>query len=111
MFNARLLLEGYAQHVTFPPNVRYAGYFRIYQTEARQNQRGLWELASEEVAVGSAHPEISFESEYVGNKNSLVFHRPSCNGAATMKAKNRVILESRQKAIEEGFKPCPICKP
>ncbi|MDR3279515.1 MAG: hypothetical protein LBT23_03290 [Synergistaceae bacterium] len=53
----------------------------------------------------------TLKSNTLGTKNSRVFHRPSCDGAATMNAKNRIIIESREKAIEEGFKPCPTCKP
>lgn len=42
MFNAILLAEGYAQLLTIPPNVRYVDAFRILQTEARQQGKGLW---------------------------------------------------------------------
>jgi len=34
MFNARLLLEGYAQVLTIPPNVKYADMFAGFQREA-----------------------------------------------------------------------------
>ncbi|ODN29987.1 thermonuclease family protein [Fervidobacterium thailandense] len=44
MFNAILLLEGYAQIMTVPPNVKYADVFVELQREARQNSRGLWSL-------------------------------------------------------------------
>ncbi|MBU4252917.1 MAG: thermonuclease family protein [Candidatus Omnitrophica bacterium] len=40
--NARIVQEGYASLMTYPPNVKYADLFlKLYQ-EARQNQRGLW---------------------------------------------------------------------
>lgn len=42
MLNARLVLAGYAQVATFPPNVRYVEHFTRYQTEAREANRGLW---------------------------------------------------------------------
>jgi micrococcal nuclease len=42
MLNARLLLDGYAQVYTFPPNVKYVDHFTGYQTEAREAGRGLW---------------------------------------------------------------------
>ncbi|HAA90521.1 MAG: Nuclease (SNase domain protein) [Thermoanaerobacterales bacterium 50_218] len=45
MFNAHLLLEGYAQVMTVPPNVRYAEFFREFQEEARETGKGLWGLA------------------------------------------------------------------
>lgn len=46
MFNARLLVEGYAQLMTVPPDVRYAGAFVPLQADARLARRGLWGLPS-----------------------------------------------------------------
>ena len=46
MFNARLLLNGYARLMTIPPNVKYVDRFKEYQTEARENQKGLWSDAN-----------------------------------------------------------------
>ena len=42
MFNARLLLEGYAQTMTIQPNVRYSEMFVKFQREARESGKGLW---------------------------------------------------------------------
>ena len=41
-WNALLVAEGYAQQLTIPPNVTYAGLFRRLVAEARQKDRGLW---------------------------------------------------------------------
>ncbi len=41
MFNAELLLEGYAQVMTVPPNVKYADLFAKLQREAREAEKGL----------------------------------------------------------------------
>jgi micrococcal nuclease len=46
MLNARLVIDGYAQTATYPPNVRYVDYFTRYQTEAREAGRGLWGLTA-----------------------------------------------------------------
>ena len=43
-FNAQLLLEGYAQLLTIPPNNDYAEQYRAFQAEARKANRGLWGL-------------------------------------------------------------------
>ncbi|MGI9862839.1 thermonuclease family protein [Moorella naiadis] len=45
MFNARLLLDGYAQVMTVPPNVKYADMFVKFQREAREQNKGLWGVA------------------------------------------------------------------
>ncbi len=42
MYNARLLLEGYAQLMTVQPNSRYANLFVHFQREAREAGKGLW---------------------------------------------------------------------
>jgi micrococcal nuclease len=41
-WNALLAAEGYAQQLTIPPNVTYAGLFRRLVAEARREHRGLW---------------------------------------------------------------------
>ena len=41
-WNELLVAEGYAQQLTIPPNVTYAGLFRQLAREARQHDRGLW---------------------------------------------------------------------
>ncbi|HVE91395.1 MAG TPA: thermonuclease family protein [Actinomycetota bacterium] len=48
MFNARLLLDGFAQVMTVPPNVKYAELFVLLQSEAREARTGLWGLDPEE---------------------------------------------------------------
>jgi micrococcal nuclease len=42
MFNEILLIEGYANVMTVPPNVRFAEKFVTLEREARENQKGLW---------------------------------------------------------------------
>ena len=49
------------------------------------------------------------EEYYIGNTNSLKFHRPSCSGLPA--ERNRAVLETLDAAINGGFEPCGICKP
>ena len=42
MFNAKLLLDGYAQVMTVQPNSRYSEIFVRFQREAREEKKGLW---------------------------------------------------------------------
>lgn len=42
MHNASLLLAGYAQLMTIPPNVKHVKSFAEFQAEARESRRGLW---------------------------------------------------------------------
>ena len=41
--NAKLVAEGYARVLTVPPNVRFASVFRTLETEARDEERNLWQ--------------------------------------------------------------------
>lgn len=47
--------------------------------------------------------------DYIGNKNSRVFHRSSC--ANLPAEKNRVSFSSREEAVTAGFRPCKNCEP
>jgi micrococcal nuclease len=40
--NGELVWRGYAQAATYPPNARYADYFRALEGQARTASRGLW---------------------------------------------------------------------
>lgn len=44
---------------------------------------------------------------FIGNKNSLVFHRDTCSGLP--KEQNRVFFDSYEDAVEAGFSPCGRC--
>lgn len=48
---------------------------------------------------------------YVGNRNSKKFHYPNCNSVGQMKDSNKVILYSREEAIDKGYQPCKNCNP
>jgi len=77
LFNARLLLDGYAQLLTIPPNTRYAERFRDFQSEARDAGCGLWGLdeASGVVFWGDASDHVgqvvTIEGPVVGTYYSV----------------------------------------
>lgn len=48
---------------------------------------------------------------YIGNKNTLKFHYPSCSSVNSMNESNKVMLESRAEAINKGYVPCKTCNP
>jgi len=53
--------------------------------------------------------EASEETYYIGNINTLRFHRPACSGLPA--EKNRVVFNTRNEAINAGHSPCGTCKP
>lgn len=105
MFNARLLLDGYAQAMTVPPNVKYADLFVKLQREAREAGKGLWGAAPAPAAqAGGTAP-------YVGSARSKKFHRADCRYAAETSPANRVEFGSREEAVRQGYVPCKVCNP
>lgn len=102
MFNAELLLSGYARVMTVPPNVKYADYFVNYQREAREETRGLWGLPGE-----SAQPE----QYYVASARSNKYHRPDCRWGKQISPANLVRFDTVDAALDTGYQPCRACKP
>lgn len=49
------------------------------------------------------------EVKYIGNKNSKVFHYPTCKNLPA--EKNQVSFSTRDEAVDAGYKPCGNCKP
>jgi len=116
LFNARLVIDGYAQQMTIPPNVKYADYFGSFADEARYEGKGLWGgdggSSSEDVAPAVAAPAQSGSSaHYIGNRNTMKFHIPACSSVGQMNPANKVALSSRNKAISGGYVPCKRCNP
>lgn len=52
MFNAILVLEGYAQPSTYPPDVTYSEYFVKFAREAREQGVGLWQYGKDGTTKG-----------------------------------------------------------
>lgn len=58
----------------------------------------------------ASQPEVPSQGapiRYIGNKNSLVFHRSECTGLPAQK--NQVELDSYEAAVEAGYTPCSRC--
>ncbi|PLR92006.1 thermonuclease family protein [Bacillus sp. T33-2] len=52
MFNADLVLNGYAEPSTYNPDVKYSDYFVKFAREARESNSGLWAFGSEGTTKG-----------------------------------------------------------
>jgi micrococcal nuclease len=42
LFNAQIIIDGYASISTYQPDVKYVDYFKLYNSEARDKKIGLW---------------------------------------------------------------------
>ncbi|MEW5933446.1 MAG: stalk domain-containing protein [Bacillota bacterium] len=69
MFNAELLLEGYAHVMTVPPDVRYADLFVWLAREAREAGRGLWGAGGEGQAASIVIASVDLKGEVVVVEN------------------------------------------
>jgi competence protein ComEC len=63
---------------------------------------------NENTQTNPTSPTVN-EQYYIGNVNSLRFHRPSCSSLPA--EHNRIIHETREDAISEGYQPCGTCRP
>lgn len=74
-----------------------------------------WEVASQDFPSKDKHPETpappETEDHYVGNSNSMKFHRPSCKYIDNIDEDHKVIFATKQEAIENQYVPCGACKP
>ena len=59
------------------------------------------------VVIGSQNSS----GEFVGSKNSDVYHYPSCSYAQRIKASNLIHFSSSQDARNHGYRPCKVCNP
>lgn len=48
---------------------------------------------------------------YIGNKNSKKYHHADCSGAKDISEKNKIIFESKEQAVNEGYSGCKTCNP
>lgn len=60
----------------------------------------------------AAASDSSAEKTYVLNTNTHKFHDPDCSSVSQMKEKNKkIVTESRNQIIADGYEPCGRCHP
>jgi micrococcal nuclease len=99
MVNERLLQEGLAFCLATRPNVKYESRLLAAQRAAMRARTGLWRDGSEPAG------------RYVGNRNSLRFHRADCPEAKRIARRNRVMFSKRWDAFWSGYAPSRECRP
>jgi endonuclease YncB( thermonuclease family) len=98
--NADLIRNGYARADTSGPNIKYRDALLEAEKRAIADDKGIW-----------LEKKKDTEKEYVGNKRTSTFHRPTCKTLAKLPDKVRIIFHNRSDAIKIGYVPCKICKP
>ncbi len=99
--NAYLVEAGYAQLMTYPPNVKYVELFKKLQNEARLNKRGLWGKIDLSKKTG----------QYLGSLKGKKYHLPTCKWAKKIKKENQIWFSSKKEAEKARYQPCGYCKP
>ena len=94
--NAEMVLAGYALAKRFPPNTRHAAALSALEELAARKKRGMWKTTP---------------SGYIGNRNSMIFHRRICKYGKKMRQKHRVEFSTRKQALTAGYRACRVCKP
>jgi len=51
------------------------------------------------------------QGQFVGSKNSDVYHYPSCSSAKRITSANIIYFVDAQDAVNQDYRPCEICKP
>ncbi len=119
LFNAKLLLDGYGQLLTIPPDVKYVDYFTKYQTEAKKNNKGLWAapamtattLKTTATTQKSTAPQTYNNGGSSGGTTVYItntgkkYHRDGCS---YLKSKIPISLSD---AKAQGYTPCSRCNP
>ncbi|MBM6828368.1 MBL fold metallo-hydrolase [Anaerotignum lactatifermentans] len=59
----------------------------------------------------AASQPVESTAVYIGNSNSMIFHRADCSSVARMSEKNKVSLPSAAEALAQGYRGCKICNP
>ena len=48
---------------------------------------------------------------YIGNARSGIFHYDDCRYVYRMNENNKVYFDTREEAIDYGYRPCKVCNP
>ena len=133
----RLLLTHIAEHIGDASGlnlVKKGGFASAFYTDGVDLSDGVQEYAAVRAVVTSSHDEpsggqvTSFSKKrgqartgslnrdasgesvnFVANRNSELFHHPTCKSVKRINAENITAFKSIEHAIDEGFKPCRAC--
>ncbi|MFK9095025.1 thermonuclease family protein [Bacillus salipaludis] len=67
MYNTDLVLNGYAEPSTYPPDVKYSEYFVKFAREAREANKGLWAFGEQGTTKGDLDSSQNNSSSSGGN--------------------------------------------
>ncbi len=103
MFNAQLVLNGYAEPSTYNPDVKYSEYFRKFGREAREANKGLWAFGNEGTTRGDL--DYSGSSSAAGSSSGSGTGNTSSGSEADSSSSNNSASWSSENQ-SESYKNC-----
>ena len=83
-----------------------------YATGDSKAEDGSAPYGSSAVVTKPSQQNNSSQTTYIGNKNTMKFHYPSCSSVDQMKDSNKVYLTgTREQVIRQGYDSCGRCCP
>lgn len=106
--------EAYDTHSEVVINMPTDNTLNGYRTESSGTETATGEMP-DKISVTEAKPgsggTAATTGNYVGNKNSRVFHKPSCSSIKKTKDENKAYFKERSDAVNQGYSPCKRCNP
>ncbi len=104
--NEMLLKEGLAEIMYIPPSEFYPYNWADSSTHTGDSYNTYTNAHTSDDSSSS-----SDSGNYIGNSNTGKFHESSCKWGQKISEHNKVIFNSRNAAISQGYKPCKVCNP
>lgn len=114
MFNAQLVIGGYAVPKAYAPDLRYVGLFTDLSQAPRSEGRGVWGAPAGAPSnlpdrqfqqKKTAPPQASAGEQAVhGNRRSKIYHLPGQQGYDKISERNIVIFQSAAEAEAAGYR-------
>jgi len=111
--NLELIKNGYAQLLTYSPNVRYVDAFQNAQKDAREAKRGIWGAnglneSPYEFRHGGKKKAENPKKQTIGgnvhvNSKSGIYHKEGCKNYNCHSCSLEL---SEEEAISKGYKKC-----
>ena len=111
----QLPLSYFADGQQIPENLQKGSLDRLIALlwKARRHHNGgsRRRSASNDMGVAPLNENVPAEEVYVANRNSDLFHRPSCKWIERIDERHRLVFRSPREALANNFRPCRACHP
>ncbi len=99
MFNANLVLNGYAEPSTYQPDVKYSEHFVKFAREAREKDKGLWAYGENGTTKGDLDPKEE-------KATATTTKPPSSSSSSSSKPPANTTTPPSTAPKQESFKNC-----